>query len=267
MLAEFFEKCLLLKRPEKISVQKYNNYEGSEEYEAVYSDHRDCYDIMERKFDRQEVRSSNAFIAYIKEELKRRKNDSGLYSTVKLHSSGGSFCADENTVNGFCTYSRLHSEQYITLSNYRDKVLDHEAFLLMLRELKPSIPDFQSVYKSYSKIRIVGQSQLTSNPIFNSDSSAEASYIMNYKLENGTDSEDVALPASFLCHIPFVKAGKQKYYYTVELLFFNTKSNEIAIKVQIPEWEQTFEQAIIDEAAEVKEALSEHQDLLVLADF
>ena len=267
MLTEFFEKCLKLQRPEKIMVQEYNNYEGSQEFEAVYCDYNNRYDINSNKSNRTEVRSAKAFVAFIKEELKRRKNDSGLYATAKLNSSGGVFCADENTVNGFCTYSRLHSEQYITLSNYKDKVLDHEDFLLMLRELKPSIPDFQSVYKSYSKIRIVGQSKLTSNPIFNSDSSAESSYIMNYKLENGTDSEDVALPASFLCKIPFVKAGEHKYYYTVELLFYNTKSNEIAIKVQIPEWEQIFEQAIIDEANDVKSELADYPEMLVLADF
>ena len=58
-----------------------------------------------------------------------------------------------------------------------------------------------------------------------------------------------------------------QYTYHVELLFFNTKSSEIAVKVQVTDWETNFEQAIIDEAADIKEALSEYADLLVLADF
>ena len=171
-----------------------------------------------------------------------------------------------NYNEGCCLYERLYSEQFNTLEAYNGQVLDHEGFLIMLQKLKPSIKDFSELYKRCSKIRIVGRSEVNSTPIFDDSGEAESGYRCQYRLSDGTDEEAV-LPADFYVSLPFVKAGERQYTYHVELLFFNTKSSEIAVKVQVTDWETNFEQAIIDEAADIKEALSEYADLLVLADF
>lgn len=266
-IAELIKEKLLINRPEHTDVVKYFNYEGSKTLNATYSDSSKNYEIRTFGKNNTTVRSAKAFIALIKEELKRRNNSEGKFATVQLNLQGGMFCADENKLEGFATYKRLHSEQFEMLNCFRDKVLTHEEFLIMLQKLKPSIVEFYSVFKAYSKIRLIGQSKLTSNPVFDENGQAESSFICNYKLSDGTDSEDISLPASFSLKLPFVKAGDTLYDFTVELLFYNTNSNQIAVRVQIPCWEAIEEQAITDEAAFIKSELSERKELLVLADF
>lgn len=266
MLEELVKNTILRNRPEHTEVKTYGNYEGFISQEATYSDKNKEYEISTEEGEMYEVHSAKAFIAYIKEELNRRENKTGKYSTAKITLQGGDFTADCNYNNGECEYKRLNSEQYNILKNYKDTVLDHEEFLTMLQKLKPSIAGFPELYQRCSKIRIVGRSQMNSQPMFDDEGNAEASFICTYKLEDGTD-EDVSLPANFLCSIPFAKAGEKKYDYLVELLFINTKSNSIAVKVQVPDWETNEEQAIIDEADFVKSELSELDELLVLADF
>lgn len=266
MLKELVQDVIFRNRPEHITVKTYGNYEGFEKQEATYSDADKKYLTKTKQEGNNKVRSVKAFIAFIEEELERRENRSGKFATAKITLEGGKFTADDNYNRGVCSYERLHSEQYNILEYYNGKVLDHEEFLTMLQKLKPSILGFAELYQRCSKIRIVGRSQMASQPMFDDEGNAESSFVCTYKLEDGTD-EDVSLPANFLCKIPFAKAGEQKYQYLVELLFFNTKSNSIAIKVQVPEWETNEEIAVIDEANFVKETLSNLNELLVLADF
>lgn len=266
MLKEFVNDVILRNRPEHTIIEEYGAYFGSKQYEGTYSDANKVYKIKKNECVDNKVRSAKAFIEYIKEELKRRKNTTGLFATARIHMQGGNFRADCNYNEGCCLYERLHSEQFNTLEAYNGQVLDHEGFLIMLQKLKPSIEDFSELYKRCSKIRIVGRSEVNSTPIFDDSGEAESGYRCQYRLSDGTDEEAV-LPADFYVSLPFVKAGERQYTYHVELLFFNTKSSEIAVKVQVTDWETNFEQAIIDEAADIKEALSEYTDLLVLADF
>lgn len=266
MIKELIDEIILKKRPEQITLTRYGNYDAKETMQATYNDKEQKYTLLETQKNKKEVHSKKAFLAYIKEELKRRENENGDFSTVHVTSTGGTFIADDKFCRGCCDYTRLYSEQYLTLQSYKDMVLDHEEFLTMLQKLKPSISNFAELYARCSKIRVVGRSQMTSQPIFDDEGNAESSFICTYKLEDGTD-EDVSLPANFLVRIPFVKAGEIYYEYLVELLFYNTSSNKVAVKVQIPEWETNEEAAIIDEAEEIKTALSSMENLLVLADF
>lgn len=266
MLEEFIKNTILRNRPEHTTVKNYGNYEGTTDYEATYSDKDNCYKLQIAPSTNQEVHSADAFIKFIVEELTRRENSTGKFATARITLEGGTFTADDNFNLGHCKYSRLNSEQYKILKSFKDTTLDHEEFLTMLQKLKPSIKDFPALYQRCSKIRIVGRSEMNSQPVFDDEGNAEASFICTYKLQDGTD-EDVTLPASFECTVPFAKAGKKQYTYTVELLFFNTKSNQIAIGVQIPDWETQEEQAIIDEADFVKDGLKDKTELLVLADF
>lgn len=266
MLKALVQDVILRNRPEHTTVKTYGNYAGNMEQEATYNDNTKTYELRVKSCNSGRVRSAKAFVEFIKEDLKRRENPSGKFATVHIDMDGGHFTADDNYNTGNCEYVRLNSEQYNILNNYRDKVLDHEGFLIMLQKLKPSIEDFHELYKRFSKIRAIGTSRMTSNPVFDENGDAEASFTCTYSLTDGTD-EDVSLPAGFMVTVPFVKAGEKMYSYDVELLFINTKSNEIAVKVQIPNWETQEEQAIIDEAVSIKGELEELSELLVLADF
>ena len=266
MLKEFVQDVLLRNRPEHTEIIVYGNYNNTKSYNATYDDDDKCYQVRISSGETFSVNSSKAFIAYIQEELHRRNNSDGIYATARIHSDGGSFIADCNFNDGHCNYKRLHSEQYNILKSYNNQTLDHEQFLLMLQKLKPSIQGFPELYKHCQKIRAIGHSTLSSNPIFDENGEADSSYICTFKLSDGTD-EDLTLPAEFFVTCPFVKAGERKYTYHVELLFFNTGSSKIAVKVQVTDWETVEEQAIIDEANNIKNALSEHDELLVLADF
>lgn len=266
MIKEFIKDVILRNRPEHTDIKEYGVYFGSKQYEATYSDSDKTYKIKKNEYNNNKVRSAKAFIEYIKEELKRRDNKTGKFATARIHMQGGDFNADCNFNDGFCLYERLHSEQFNTLEHYNGKVLDHEEFLIMLQKLKPSIEYFSELYKRCSQIRIVGRSEVNSTPIFDESGEAESGYRCQYRLSDGTD-EEALLPADFYVSLPFVKAGEREYTYHVELLFFNTKSNEIAVKIQVTDWETNFEEAIIDEAADIKEALSEYTELLILADF
>ena len=266
MLEELVKNTILRNRPEHIIVKTYGDYSGDTEHEATYNDSKSCYETKVANAANQEVHSAKAFVNFIDEELKRRENLTGKFATSRITLVGGSFVADDNYNRGHCTYTRLNSEQYKILKSYKGATLDHEEFLTMLQKLKPSITDFPTLYQRCSKIRVVGRSEMNSQPMFDDEGNADASFICTYKLQDGTD-EDLVLPASFECVVPFAKAGEKEYAYIVELLFVNTKSNQIAVSVQIPDWETNEEQAIIDEAEFVKDSLKDKTNLLVLADF
>ena len=61
-------------------------------------------------------------------------------------------------------------------------------------------------------------------------------------------------------------ANKKEYKQTIELLFSN-KNGNIEISVFAPDFEVIEEQAIKDEAEELKSKLEKHSNLLILADF
>lgn len=266
MLKELVNDIILRNRPEQIDITTYGRYNQKIERQATYNDEKKCYEISKINLNDKTVRSKKAFCDYIKEELKRENNETGIFATVHLHLTGGVFKLNEAISDYAIIYNRLHSEQFETLLSFKDRVLNHEEFLIMLQKLKPSIENFAETYTRFSKIRTVGRSELTSQPIFDEDGNAQTCFNCTYKIEDGTE-EDVSLPANFTVKVPFVKAGEILYSFVVELLFFNTNSNQIAVKVQIPSWETIEEQAIIDEAKEIKEVLKEHKDLLVLSDF
>ncbi|MBQ7450694.1 hypothetical protein IJS77_04690 [bacterium] len=265
MLKELVNDILLRNRPEKQTVRIYGNYGAFKDLEAVYSDNSKNYLLKEAENIDRIVHSKKAFVALIKEELRRNNNIDGDFATVRLNLKGGDFVADDKFYEGKFDYTRLLSEQFDILRNSKNRVYDHEEFLNILRALKPSIVGFQEVYRKFSKIRIIGRSEMTSNPIFIDDKS-ESGYKCTYKLTDRTE-EDATLPSSFEVLLPFAKAGEMLYKFPVELLFYNTNGNEIMVKIQIPEFETIVEQAIIDEAEEIKEELKEHSKLLVLADF
>ena len=83
------------KRPETINVPVYGLY-SSKERTFLYSDSKEEYDYISEIPSNKEVRSVKAFSLSIAEELKRRNNETGKESTVKINLEGGIFIPDDN---------------------------------------------------------------------------------------------------------------------------------------------------------------------------
>ena len=231
----------------------------------IYDDSRKCYYVKNTENSKRTVRSAKAFTDCIKEELRRRNNSTGKNATVRIHLGGGYFIADDDFNEGHVGYDRLNSQQWNTVKNGINKEYSHREFLDFVSRLKPSIVNFQNLFRSLVSLKIIGKSELSSNPIFTEDG-MNTGYTCTYKLADGTDGEEV-LPAGFAVELPFAKAGERKYMFDIELLFTKDDFDNIRIVVLCPDFENVEETAILDESENIKDSLSELKELLVLADF
>lgn len=256
------------KRPETIDVPIYGKY-SSRKRTFLYSDAQKEYDIVETPRINKEVRSVKAFALSIKEELKRRCNSTGEKSTVKVNLSGGDFIPDDDFEDYKITFNRLNSQQWNVVKRTLNRSLDHRDFLLFLQSLKPSFSDmgidFHTLFASFSTLRLLGRSEITSNPIITENGQTQG-YKCTYKLDNGCDGEET-FPSGFSVKVPFAKAGDFKYEIPIDLLFTRDEDNQLVITVLCPEFEHIEEQAIIDEANYIREQSSQLADILILADF
>ena len=252
------------KRPELIEAPIWGQY-GVKLRRFLYNDSLKQYELHTSKPANKEIRSVKAFTAIIKEELKRRENESGEMATVKINLTGGYFIPDDNFGEEIITFTRLNSQQWNLVKNGINKIYDHKSFLQLLQALAPSINEFQEMFKRFSLLRLVGKSVLTSNPIITSEGQ-EQGYTCTYKLDDGCDGEE-HFPTGFWLDVPFAKAGEKTYGIPIELLFFRNDNDELRIEVLCPLFENIEEQAIIDEAEFVKAETQSCERLLVLSDF
>lgn len=179
LLKESIEVLKNQKRPEKINGLIYGQY-GPVEREFIYSDSRQHYDYELFNQEDKEVRSVKAFAKVISEELKRRNNPTGYKATVSVNLDGGYFIPDDNTQETKITFDRLNSQQWNLIKRYINKDMNHRDFLLFLQAIKPSLEYFDEIYKSYAMLRLVGKTELTSNPVI-TESGEESGYKCTYK--------------------------------------------------------------------------------------
>ncbi len=257
-------EILKKQRPEKIEKLQYGQY-SSRSIELLYNDSEKAYIELNSRPENKTVGSVKAFAACIKEELKRRENQTGQKATVRIYSEGGSFYPDEDFGIFKTTYKRINSQQWELIKTNINKIMNHRIFLEFVQALKPSIQDFQNLFQKLSSIRIIGNSTLCSTPIF-INREQEQGYKCTYKLDNGYEGEEI-LPQNFVASVPFVKAGEITYDIPIELLFYRNEDDELGIRVMCPLFENIEEQAIIDEANFIKQETEEYKELLVLSDF
>lgn len=264
VLKEAIEVLKKQKRPELIDVTVYGRYSNRKQT-YLYNDSEEEYQLHRSTPDDKTVRSVKAFVEIIKEELLRRENETGQNATVKINLEGGYFIPDDDFGEEMIKFSRLNSQQWNLIKGGINKVYNHREFLKFLQALAPSVDNFTEIFKSFSLLRLVGKSVLTSNPIITSEGQSEG-YTCTYKLEDGCDGEE-HFPTGFCLSVPFAKAGEKFYNIDIELLFFRNEDDELRIEVQCPLFENIEEQAIIDEAQFVKEKTESYANLLVLSDF
>ena len=252
------------KRPELIECPVYGQYSANP-ITFMYNDDRKQYEMRKSQPSDKRVRSVKAFAKIIAEELRRRENSSGDKSTVSINLSGGEFIPDDDYGYSKITFERLNSQQWKLIKSGINTRMDHKQFLLFLQGLKPSIEYFADVFRSYATLRMIGRTELTSNPVFTEDGQ-NSGYTCSYKLEDGTTGEE-KFPTGFVATVQFAKAGDKSYDIPIDLLFTRNEDDEIEIEVLCPEFENIEEQAIIDEADFIKEQTKNYTDLLVLSDF
>ncbi len=251
-------------RPEKIEKLQYGQY-SSRSIELLYNDGKKEYEQLNSTPENKTVGSVKAFASCIKEELKRRGNQTGNKATVRIYSKGGAFLPDEDFGIFKTSYERLNSQQWNLIKNNINSVMTHRKFLEFVQALKPSIDNFSELFAKLSSIRMIGNSTLCSTPIF-VNAEQEQGYRCKYKLEDGYEGEEI-LPQGFIANVPFVKAGEIKYDIPIELLFYRNEEDELGIRVLCPLFENIEEKAIIDEAEFIKSETASYADLLVLSDF
>jgi len=268
ILEELISSLKNQKRPEKIEVPLYGKY-TNKNVTLLYFDSRKEYGMIESKKSQKEVRSVKAFTECIKEELKRYNNPTGKNATVRVNLTGGEFIPDDDFENQKIIFNRLKSQQWQVVDKALNYTFDHKDFLLFLQALKPSFTkmglDFHSLFAKFSTLRLLGRSEITSNPIITGDGQTQG-YKCTYKLDNGCDGEET-FPTGFDVKVPFAKAGDFEYVIPIDLLFSRDEDNQLEITVLCPEFEHIEEQAIIDEANFIREQASTLTDILILADF
>lgn len=264
LLQEVIDALKNQKRPELINCPVYGQYTPTEKT-FLYSDEEQDYVLHNEPLQKTTVKSARAFSEVIREELKRRGNETGNFSTVVINLNGGYFSPDDNTQNHIFLYNRLNSQQWQLIKGAINKTYNHKNFLLLLQALKPSLEDFNFWFQKFSTLRIVGNTKLESTPFFTNEG-AESGYICRYRLEDGTTGEE-NFPSGFNLQIPFAKADAHTYSVPIDLLFARDDFDNIQIEVQCPLFENIEEQAVINEAQFIKDACKDFKDLLVLSDF
>ena len=264
LLKEAIETLKNQKRPEKIPVMVYGQY-SSGYRECLYNDAEHKYSFISETPKAKTVRSVKAFVNIIREELRRRCNSTGDKATVRIHLNGGEFIPDDDFGYSLITFNRLNSQQWNVVKNGINRVYDHKGFLEFIQSLKPSFDSFDEVFRSFATLRMVGRTEITSNPIFTEEGQSSG-YKCSYKLEDGCDGEET-FPGGFTLSVPFAKAGDTKYSIPIDLLFFRNEDDELRIEVLCPEFENIEERAIIDESEYIKKETENLSELLILADF
>ncbi len=213
----------------------------------------------------RDVSTIKSLSAAVIEEAKRRENMTGQNMTVLFTQKGGAFYLDDDFPAGEYKFERTLSQQFKTLQRLAGKKLNHEEFLTFIQELSPSIDNFKKLYRSFLKVRIIGNSELSSNPVF-VDNEAESGYKVKFTLEGGQPDEDI-IPQGFICNLPYTKGAETKYEIPVETMILNNGDNELQIKILCPLLEQIEEKAIFDEVEQFRGDTKGLKDLLILESY
>lgn len=250
-------------RPVKEMVTIQGNY-TDKTAEAIYNDALQRYETREPLKSCENVSTVKSFADFIKEELKRRGQETGKLATAVINSTGGYFTADDDFQRGNCNFERSLSEQWLAFKNCIGKSFNHEEFLRLMQKLSPSIVDFEELYPTFLDIRVIGRAESVSKPFY-VNGETECGVKLKFKMQGG-DDENIVLPDSFKIRLPYAKGNYDKFYEIDVQLVYDNRCG-INILIQAPRFEQAEEKALLDEVEFLKDALSKYPDLLVLFNF
>ena len=234
---------------------------------VIYSDAEGCY-INNQKTVHRSISSIKSLIQVVKSEAERQENETGKYFTVIFNQKGGLFVPDDDFLTDVFTFERALSQQWLTLQNQVNKEINHIQLLTLLQKLKPSIQDYTNIFMAYQKVRVIGQSEMTSNPVFDDSGEAEEGFKVKYRLQGGGKEETANLPLGFKLSLPYSKASDKKYEFEVQFLIsINPQTNKFMATVICPVFEIIEEKAIFDEVEEFKEQVKDIKEILILEDY
>lgn len=269
---EFLEHKLN-KRDVAINYEWQGNYE-SKLKDLMYSDKDECYAQVPSAMPiSRTVSSMHSLIAAVKEEAKRRKNETGKYMTVSFTENGGKFSYDDNVNEGNYKFERKLSQQWEAFKCLlRCRNSTHSDFYNTLIELSPSIVDAKQTLNTFQQLKIIGNSEVKSNPVFTAGTGAEFGTRIKYNIKGEDKVNEEVFPESFELELPYAKGKEKTYKVTAQVIFSLDQGaygepGELCIRVVCPEIERIEEQAIMDEIAEFKSETDNIPELLILEDF
>lgn len=269
---QFLEEKLN-KRDQIISTEVRGNYKTIP-LDLLYNDaDKEYKKLPDAGRIRRTVSSIDSLIAAVKEEAKRRNNEVGKYMTMSFTNSGGYFSYDDNENDGGYKFERELSQQWKAFKSLLgQRNLTHSAFYNALIELSPSIKDSKETLNTFCKLKIIGNSEVKSNPVFTAGDGAEFGTKVKYSIKGQDKTQEEVFPENFSLKLPYAKGSKAEYEVTAQVIFSLEQSDpnmpgKLYMHVVCPEIERIEEDAIMDEIAQFKTETVDVSELLILEDF
>lgn len=260
VMAQKKEELLL---PEETVKTKYGNYSEFQET-VLYDADGNHYYSRKAAFLKRQVSNIESFIALVDEEAARRDNVTGEQMTVCFNKNGGFFDPDDNVNEVRFTFDRCKSQQWSAFSGLINKKMGHSEIIEALQVLSPSIQDFNNIFRNYAKLRVLGNSELSSTPEF-LDGEAGEVYVVNFKLASGGNGSEELSPKIQLI-MPYAKGSKKTYTFDAEIRIAMDGNNKFSARIICPNFENIEELAISDEVEKFKEEVI-LTELLILEDY
>jgi hypothetical protein len=213
------------------------------------------------------VSNSEALLAVVVEEARRRKNATGNQMTVIFTEEGGTFSTDDtnrDNADGW-DYERKHSKQLKALTSVLDKTLDHPGLLRAMSSLRTIVCGFQAIYAAMRKVRISKGMEIMSTPRV---TDGESGVMVNvaFRIEGQAQGQAATFPGEFQVELPMVSLATRKYQIDIEVDSF-TRDKELVFQLRAPALGAMMVQAILDEIDTFTAvAKAKLPDLLVVTD-
>ncbi len=217
---------------------------------------------------KREICNIESMVTVAKEEARRRDNKTGDHMTVIFNKTGANFFTDDkNRLNpDSWTYNRRNSRQLSILEKGLGSQMDHQGFLRLFQGLKPSIKNYETLFRAYRKTRASKTSQAISAPILQ-DGKMGAEFSMAFQVEGGNAGtpQNAAFPAEFAVEMPVVVGSQKKYEFGVEVDIW-LQDKTLVWGIRCPELLTLIEQSVLDEIEFFRKETAELPDLCIVMD-
>lgn len=170
---------------------------------------------QERPAEVRSVSSVKSLAAAALEELSREENQCGEGMTVIFDNKGATlFINDLDTEKKHLRwrYNRCSSQQWDWLCAHENRVLEHKDFVRVIQGLKPSIENYQELFRAIRRANITDKVDMTSNPIIE-DGQLGSSIAFNLKVENGETK--ASIPTEIPLSMSYSRCSEAVYDFTV----------------------------------------------------
>jgi len=152
-------------------------------------------------------------------------------------------------------YTRRYSPQWAELRKVltAGTKLSHLEFLRALQRLRPSIPEYATIFSAYQRVSLDANTKATNSPLVLRDGGA-SSIAFNVSLKSGT--AEVKLPAEFDVILPLTRFGSPQEF-AVEVDINVSADGKVLFGLIAPEMDLAEEEAISSEVVTFERLIKE----------